>query len=491
MNIEQQEDKASEYKEEKSGVVEPDVYVDGGESKAIQTKCKNKIKLKIDKFFKITERGSSIKQEFIGGLVNFLVLSYILVVIPGIFGGVGGAGLWKALFVATILTTIISTIAMALSANLPIVMAPGIGLASYAVQLIETAQYTYAQAMALCFMAGVAFVIITVTGLRKKIVNAIPQSIKLAIPAGVGLFVLGIGMNSSNSGILDLLNGTATSYAPVVAIITLIIMIVLYIKNVKGGIFIGIVSGTILDIIIKSCMGQNPFAVLADGSWLPPFSEMIDNSLFQFDFAGLFDGNLLSAILSVVLVVFAILLIDLFDTVGTLFATAQKGGLLDKDGQVINMNRAMMIDGSAAIVSTCFGLPNATSYVESTAGIASGARTGLSGIFTSLFFILTLFLSPIVMLIPIYATAPALILVGLLMFDSVVKIDFKDYSAFIPAILTIIIMPLTSNITYGIAGGLIVYTLIMIFTGKAKKVNIFTYIISLLFILYFLMQYIS
>ena len=126
-------------------------------------------------------------------------------------------------------------------------------------------------------------------------------------------------------------------------------------------------------------MGQNPFAVLADGSWLPPFSEMIDNSLFQFDFAGLFDGNLLSAILSVVLVVFAILLIDLFDTVGTLFATAQKGGLLDKDGQVINMNRAMMIDGSAAIVSTCFGLPNATSYVESTAGIASGARTGLSG----------------------------------------------------------------------------------------------------------------
>lgn len=448
-------------------------------------------KARVDYFFKISQRGSSVKQEFIGGLINFLVLSYVLVVIPGIFSGVGGEGLWKALFVATIITTIFSTVAMAFSANLPIAMAPGIGLASYAVQLIENGTYSYAQAMSVCFLAGVLFVIITITGLRQKIVKAVPKCIKVAIPAGVGLFILNIGMNSSNSGILDLLNGTASSIAPIVALASLLIMIILHIKKVKGGIFIGIISGTVLDIIIKLCMGQNPFGVLATNSWLPPFGELATNSFFQFDFGGLFVGNIFSAILSVCLVIFAVLLIDLFDTVGTLYATAEKGNLLDQNGDVINQNRAMMVDGSAAIVSTCFGLPNATSYVESTAGIASGARTGLANLFTSLFFILTLFISPIVMLIPVYATAPALVLVGLLMFDSVVKIDYKDPSVSIPAILTIIIMPLTNNMTYGIAVGLIAYTLIMLFTGKFKKVNIFTYAISLLFILYFVMQYLS
>lgn len=446
---------------------------------------------KIDNFFKISERGSSIKQEFIGGLVNFLVLSYVLVVIPGIFGSVGGEGLWRALFVATIITTIVSTICMAFHANLPIVMAPGIGLASYMVALIESSQYTYAQALALCFLAGVVFVIITITGIKKKIVNAVPNSIKVAIPAGVGLFVLGIGVNSNNSGILDLLNGTATSYAPVVALVSLIIMIVLHVKKVKGGIFIGIISGTVLDIIIKGCMGQNPFVGLVNGSWLPPFGQLAENSLFNFDFAGLFSGNLVSDILSVLMVVFAVVLIDLFDTVGTLYATAEKGKLIDDNGEVVNQNKAMFVDGSAPLFSTCFGLPNATSYVESSAGIASGARTGLSGIFTSMLFVLALFLSPIVMLIPVYATAPALILVGILMFDSVVKIHFKDFSVSIPAILTIIIMPLTSNITFGISVGLIMYTIIMLLTGKAKQVNVFTYVISALFIVYFLMEYVT
>lgn len=451
----------------------------------------NTFKTKVDKFFKISERGSSIKQEFIGGLVNFLVMSYVLVVIPGIFSGVGGDGLWKALFVATILTTILSTIGMAFSANLPIAMAPGIGLASYAAQLIESGSYTYAGAMTLCFLAGVVFIVITVTGLRKKIVNAVPSCIKTAIPAGVGLFILGLGLSSSNSGILDLLNGSASTYGPIVAVVSLIIMSFLYIKKVKGAIFIGIISGTLLDIIIKICLGLNPFAILFENSWIPPFGDLISNSLLVFDFGGLFAGNVLSSIVSVTMTVFAILLIDLFDTVGTLYATAERGGLIDKNGEIVNINKAMMIDGGAAIVTTCIGLPNSTSYVESSAGIASGARTGLSGIFTSMFFVLTLFISPLVMLIPAYATAPALILVGVLMFDSVLKIDYADLSSSIPAILTIIIMPLTSNITFGIAIGIIMYTLINLLSGKFKKINVFTYIISALFFIYFLFQYIK
>lgn len=456
-----------------------------------QSKTKSGFGCKLDKFFKLTERGTNVKQEFVGGLVNFLVLSYILVVIPSLFNAVEGGTLWKGLFVATILTTVIATICMALYANLPIILAPGIGLASYVVQLIESGSFTFAQAMSVCFFAGIVFLIITITGLRKKIVNAIPTCIKMAVPAGVGLFVLNIGLSSNNSGILDLLNGTATNYAPIVALVSFVIMVVLYIKNVKGGIFIGILSGTVLDIIIKLCMKINPFAPLKDNGWLPPFNELAKNTLFKFDFAGLFKGNIISAILSVLLIVFAVVLMDLFDTVGTLYATAEKGNLIDEKGEVLNMNRAMLVDGCGAIVCTSLGIPNSTSYVESTAGIASGARTGLSGIFTSLLFLLTLFISPLVMLIPVYATAPALILVGILMFDSVVKIDYKDLSVTVPSVLTIIIMPLTSNITIGIAVGLISYTLIMLLTGKAKKVNVFTYIITILFILYFVMQYVA
>lgn len=454
-------------------------------------KTKNGFGYKLDKFFKITERGSSVKQEFTGGLVNFLVLSYMLVVIPGLFNGIDGGSLWKALFVATILTTIIATVCMALYVNLPIILAPGIGLVSYIVQLIENGTYSYAESMSICFIAGIVFLVLTLSGLRRKIVDAIPLCIKVAVPTGVGLFILNVGLGSSNSGILDMLNGTATSFAPIVAFVSFIIMVVLYIKNVKGSIFIGIVSGTVLDIIIKLCMKINPFKALTENSWLPPFDELANNSLFKFDFAGLFDGNIVSAILSVLLVVFAVVLIDLFDTVGTLYATAEKAKLIDEKGEVLNMNRAMIVDGCGALVSTSFGLPNTTSYVESTAGVASGARTGLSSLFTSLFFILALFISPLVMLIPVYATSPALILVGLLMFDSVVKIDYKDLSTSIPAILTIIIMPLTSNITFGIAMGLISYTLIMMLTGRFKKVNVFTYIITVLFILYFIMLYIQ
>lgn len=463
--------------------------ISDGETKI--NKTKNGFGYKLDKFFKITERGSSVKQEFTGGLVNFLVLSYMLVVIPGLFNGIDGGSLWKALFVATILTTIIATICMALYVNLPIILAPGIGLVSYIVQLIENGTYSYAESMSICFIAGIVFLVLTLSGLRRKIVDAIPLCIKVAVPTGVGLFILNVGLGSSNSGILDMLNGTATSFAPIVAFVSFIIMVVLYIKNVKGSIFIGIVSGTVLDIIIKLCMKINPFKALTENSWLPPFDELANNSLFKFDFAGLFDGNIVSAILSVLLVVFAVVLIDLFDTVGTLYATAEKGKLLDEKGEVLNMNRAMIVDGCGALVSTSFGLPNTTSYVESTAGVASGARTGLSSLFTSLFFILALFISPLVMLIPVYATSPALILVGLLMFDSVVKIDYKDLSTSIPAILTIIIMPLTSNITFGIAMGLISYTLIMMLTGRFKKVNVFTYIITVLFILYFIMLYIQ
>lgn len=450
-------------------------------------KKKYKLSYNLDRFFHFSSRGSSVKQEFYAGFINFLVLSYIMVVIPALFSNIGSTEMWKAVFVATILVTIITTTCSALYSNLPIVLAPGIGIVSYMVQLIEGGTYSFEQVMAISLMSGIFFLILTLSGLRKKIVKAIPSCIKVALPAGVGLFILNIGFK--NGGIVELLNGTGT-LSGIVAILSFAIMITLYVKKVKGSIFYGILGGTIIDIIIKLCSGINPFEVLTQNNWLPPFNELFSQTFFKFDFAGLFAGNFISCLASVALTIFAIVMIDMFDTVGTLYATAQKGNLLDDNGEVININKIMLIDGSSSIFSSMVGLPNVSSYVESSTGIASGARTGLSAIFTSIFFVLALFLSPLVMLIPVYATAPALVLVGIMMFDCVKKIDFTDLVQAIPSVLMIILMPLTNNISFGIAGGIICYTLLMLFSGKAKKVSVLTYIISVLFILYFAVQYI-
>lgn len=453
-------------------------------------KSKGSFSKKLDNFFHFSQRGSSVKKEFFGGFINFLVIAYVLVVVPSLFSSVGGEQLWRAIFLATILSTVLCTICMGIGANLPIVLAPGIGLCSYVVQLVSSGQYSLEQALALSFLAGVLFLILTLTGLRKKLVKAIPECVKCAIPCGVGLFVLNIGLNSQNSGILDLLNGTAVDFAPIVALVSFFVMTVLYVRNVKGSILIGIASGTVLDIIIKLCKGMNPFESLVNGSFLPPFKDLFEQSFVRFDFAGLFQGNIVSCILSALLIVFAITLMDMFDTVGTLYATARKGNLYDEKGEILNMDKAMMVDGCSAMFSSLLGIPSTTSYVESSAGIASGARTGLSSIFTSLFFLLTMFLSPIVQIIPVSATAPALILVGILMFDSVLKFNFSDLSFTIPSVLTLIVMPLTSNISYGIAVGIISYIILMLGTKRAKQVNLFTYIIAILFILYFVLQYV-
>lgn len=470
--------------------LQPDLDVQNKNIENNTNKPKKSFSEKLDNYFHFTQRGSSLKGEFFGGFINFLVVSYVLIVIPGLFSGLGGEQLWRAIFLATILTTVLTTACMGLYANLPIVLAPGIGLVSYTVQLVQSGSYSLSQALTICFLAGVLFLILTITGLRKKLVNAIPNCIKVAIPCGVGLFVLNIGLNSSNSGILDLLNGTALSYAPIVALVSFFVMAILYIKKVKGSILIGIASGTVLDIIIKLCTGVNPFESLISGSFVPPFKDLIDQSLLRFDFAGLFSGNIVTCILSVLVTVFAITIMDMFDTVGTLYATANKGNLYDQNGEVLNMDKAMMVDGCSAMFSSLIGIPSATSYVESSAGIASGARTGLSSIFTSILFLLTMFLSPIVQIIPIYATAPALLLVGILMFDAVLKVNFSDLTFTIPSVLTLIIMPLSSNITLGIAVGIISYVVLMLGTKRAKEINAFTYVIALLFVLYFVLQYI-
>lgn len=446
---------------------------------------------RFDRFFKITERGSSVKTEFLGGFVNFLVMCYVVIVVPNMLTVGDSTAMWNALFLATIIATIFGTGIMALGANMPLVLAPGIGLTTYFASLMQNG-YSYESVIAIALLSGVLFVLITVVGLREKIIYSIPQNIRNAIPTGIGLFIASIGLSSSNSGLLDFLtNGLncdkSTIISAVTCIVGLLLIFVLYIKNVKGSIFYGIIGATIVNIVIQLCMGENPFSVLT-GSWVPPFGDFFDQVFCKFDFTGIFvhDGvSIAVSIISGIFIIFSVFMVDLFDTAGTLYGACKRANLVDQNGHIQNFNRTIWADGLSSLFGAVLGVPACSTYVESTAGIESGARTGLSSLVTMGLFFLTIFINPIMKLIPSGATSAALIMVGIVMFCGVVDIDFSSIEEAIPAILTIILMPLTSSISNGIAVGLIAYTIINLFTGKAKQVNVFTYICAILFLVYF------
>lgn len=453
------------------------------------------LKGKLDKFFKISERGSNFKNEILGGVVNFLVVCYVMVVVPSIICGGGNEVLWKALFLGTLLSIIFSAVAVAIWGNLPLVYAPGLGISSYMASLIFTKGFAYNETLVLVLISSVIFLLITITGVREKIIKGIPNSVKVSMPIGIGLFIANIGFNSSNSGIVDFMNygvshtinGVSVALVAGVAIFSFLIMSVLHCKKVKGAIFYGIISGTVLDILIKLIIGLKPFKVLVENSWLPPFKEFFSESFFNFNFAGLFNSgsSVFNSIITVLMLVLCFVLIDIFDTVGTIYGACKRGKLLDKNGDIPAFKRTMIIDSSVAIMGACVGVPTCSAYVESAAGIESGARTGFSVAVTGILFTLCLFLSPLVMLIPTSATSSALIFVGILMFSDILDVNFKDIEVAIPSFITIALMPFTGNIAFGIAGGIITYTAIMVATGKAKQVQPFSYICAFLFILYF------
>lgn len=327
----------------------------------------------------------------------------------------------------------------------------------------------------------------------------LPAVLRSAIPAGIGLFILNIGLNSNNSGILAFLsngptfqvNGQGVWFPAVVAMFGFLVIVVLHHYKVKGAIFFGILGATILHLGIEAILGINPFANFASASWLPPFGDLFSQTFFQFDFAGTFLGdgtNIFGTLLASVLIVFSYTLVDLFDTVGTLFGATKGTELMLPNGDVKNSNRAFWVDSTSTVAGAFLGVPGCTVYVESTAGIKSGARTGFASLITGLLFVLALFLSPLFTLIPASATAPALLFVGIGMFESVLEINFKDVSQFVPAIATIMVMPLTGNISYGIGIGLILYCAIMLFTQKGKKVSAITYGLAALFMVFFITQ---
>ncbi len=449
----------------------------------------------MNKFFKISERNSKVSTEIIAGLTTFFAMAYILFVNPNYLSATGME--WGGVFLATCIASAIGCILTAFLANAPFAQAPGMGLNAYFAFTVAASWamgYTWQQGLTIVLLSGIIFLIIAVTPLRKKIINQIPKSIKAAISAGIGLFIAIIGFLNSGTGIvkLDAANNitglqftlandageTVLNSAGLLTIIGVLIIAVLMAWKVKGAIFIGIIATTLIGIPMGVTVLPESFKALIS------YDNLTFSTFFQFDFAGIFDKGILPLVTAVV----SFAIVDMFDTVGTLIGTAGSAGMLDEDGNMEGGDKALIADAVATCVGACMGTSTVTTYVESSTGIAEGGRTGLTSLTVGILFLLAIVLSPIAGIIPGAATAPALIIVGVLMMRGVKDIDWNDIEVAIPAFLTITIMPFGYSISDGIGFGFISYTIIKMCRGKFKEVPILMYIVSALFIAMYILK---
>ncbi len=443
----------------------------------------------MDKFFKISERGSTIRAEIVGGITTFFAMAYIIFVNPNMLCvNLGTAAepfypampgeLWVPVMVATCASAAIGCILTAMLANVPFAQAPGMGLNAFFTYTVCLGMgYTWQEGLAIVLLSGIIFLVIAVSPLRSKIIASIPGFLKSAISAGIGLFIAFIGLLNVNlisfgSGVPAL--NFAGNNAGLLALIGLLITAILMAYKVKGAIVIGILVTT----VIGFPMGQTnlPEALTMDGVTLAPL-------LFKLDIGGAFAKGILPLITAVI----SFAMVDCFDTVGTLIGTATNAGLTDKKGNLPGGDRALIADAVATCCGACMGTSTVTTFVESSTGISEGARTGLSSLVVGVLFLLSILLAPVAGMIPSAATAPALIIVGVLMIKGAVKINWNDLEEAIPAFLTISVMPFAYSISDGIAFGFISYSVIKVARGKAKEVPVLVYIISVLFILKYIL----
>ncbi len=469
-----------------------------------------------DRKFRITEKGSSIKTEIVAGLTTFLAMAYILVVNSGMFASLGSVSL-DAMYVTTAISAVVGTVLIGLLANLPLAQAPGMGLNAFFVYTVCGALgFTYANALVFVLLDGLIFVALTVTGLRKIIFEAIPPVVKAAIPAGIGLFIAFLGLQDATiviphptTGVtlasFNLLGGASWGQVMplIVAVISILLIAVLSHKKVKGSILWGILGGTALYYLLGLTVhgfyddfGKNlslnpfkPFVAFANESFGKVFTEGFDFSAYLAK-DGASVGGLVILFITTAL---AFCMVDMFDTMGTLYGACRGGNLLEADEngelRVPNMDRAMLADAVATCTGAVLGTSTVTTFVESSAGVAAGGKTGFSSLITAAAFLVALFFAPLAKLIPAYAYGAALVYVGVLMIGSVKDIDWSDVSASVPAFLTMAMMPFTYNISYGIAFGLISYVVIKSFTGKIKEVKLGTWIITALFLAMFFLTH--
>ena len=464
----------------------------------------------MEKFFKVKEHGSNVRTEVLAGITTFMAMSYILFVNANMFAQLGTVS-YNAIYIATALSAVIGTFLIAFIANLPLGLASGMGLNAFFVYTVcFTFGLTYANALILVLLDGIVFTILTVTGIRAKLFAAIPDCVRKVIPAGIGLFIAflglqnaGIVVNSSSTCVtlasFNLLSGAVTwgdIMPKLVTIAAIIVIAVLSYKKVRGSVFWGILSGTILYYVLGATvpgfytgfaenLSFNPFT--AFGEWGSQAFLKVFTEGFNFD-AYLAAHTQAELILVIATSALAFCMVDMFDTLGTLYGACSRGGML-VNGEVPNFEKAMLSDALATCAGAVCGTSTVTTFVESSAGVGEGGRTGLSAFTTGVLFFVAMFLSPVAALIPGCATASALVYVGVLMMGCVTDIDWKDVSIAVPAFLTIAFMAFTYNISYGIAFGLISYVFIQIFTGKAKEVKVFTWVIAVLFGLMFFLTH--
>ncbi len=447
----------------------------------------------LEKMFKLKERGTNVKTEIAAGITTFMTMAYILAVNPNILSATGMDS--TAVLLATCLASFIGTVCMAFMANLPFALSAGMGLNAYmAYTVCGNLGYPWQVALLAVFIEGIIFIILSLTKVREAIFDAIPLPLKRAVSVGIGLFIAFIGLQNAglavDSATLVQLtnfreNFSTTGICALLALIGLLLMSVLYIKKVRGAILIGIVATWILGIICELTGLYVPNAEEGVYTLIPSF-HMTDFSKLGDTFGQCFNIDFDAVgVFNFIVVIFSFLFVDLFDTLGTLIGVSTKAGLLDKEGKLPAIRPALMADAVATTAGAVLGTSTTTTFVESSAGVAAGGRTGLTALTTAVLFLLSMFLAPIFIAIPSFATAPALILVGFLMFCTVseIKVDDKNYASAIPAYLCVIAMPLFYSISEGIAIGVISFVVINLVCGKRKEINPIMYILAVLFVL--------
>jgi AGZA family xanthine/uracil permease-like MFS transporter len=456
----------------------------------------------IDRFFKITERGSSIGTEIRGGLVTFFTMAYIIVLNPIILGGKdsGGNALAAPATIAatTALVAGLMTILMGVVANFPLALATGLGInAVVAFSIATMAGWSWQDAMGIVVMEGVLILILVLTGFRQAVFNAVPKWLKTAISVGIGLFIAFIGFVDSGfvtpgAGTITQLgsDGSLTTWPVLVFSLGLIAMVILMVKKVRGAILISILGTTVLGIIVELIAKLGAASADNPGGWKSTVPAWPTDILAKpnFSLLGHFSvvGPWRHAIILTIVLVFSLLLADFFDTMGTMVAVGGEAGLLDEQGNPPKTQQILVVDSIAAAAGGAAGVSSNTSYIESASGVGDGARTGLASVVTGIAFLLATFLSPLVAIIPSEAAAPALVVVGFLMVTQVLDIDWKSWEIAIPAFFTMVLMPFTYSITVGIGAGVILYVILQAVTGKVKKIHPLIWVIAVLFVAYFM-----
>ncbi len=483
----------------------------------------------LERFFKLKANNTTVKVEVLAGITTFMTMAYIIALNPNLLTGfgIGGAtcptdgtgGLWNAVFLATVLSSAAGTLIMALLANKPFALAPGMGLNSYfasvVVAICSAAGYTsyekgFSAALSIILISGILFTILTLLKVREKIVDAIPLAVRLGIPAGIGMMLIHIGLTTNwsiydDEGNLYTMLDTFFNAGPsdtkkamgpelyklmvigvIATFVGIIVIAALSHKKIKASILLGMIASTIIywagEFIF---LDVNPFDALKGRTWLPPFKDMAHYTLFKFNFSGLFEIGVFSAVMTII----TFCMVDMFDTIGTLYGTAKKANMLDESGNMPGMNKAMLSDSLATCVGACTGTSTVTTFIESASGVEAGGRTGLTSLVTGLLFLACMFIAPIAGIIPAPATSAALVYVGFLMISSLKEVDYSDMASAAPVALLLMFMTITGSVGNGIGIGLISYSLIKLFTGRGKEVSVLTYVLAVLFIAKFFITF--